>query len=128
MNKIINVNDPARMTRSQEFALKDAFERYEGEVEIKVPQREHLGSKFRAGVSCEHKWGTIFVGGDALAWLQKNFEETEITEATACIVCGATALLEDGKIWAYDATTRFFGKPPKEKHNASSQKTERKTR
>ena len=127
MNKIIRVDNPARITRSQEFAIKDAFERYEGEVEIKVPQREHLGSQFRSGVSCEHKWLSIAVGGDALAWLQKNFEETEITEASACTVCGATALLEGDKIWAYDATTRWFGKPPKEK-NASSQKNERKTR
>jgi hypothetical protein len=128
VNKIIKIDPTRNMTRSQEFAIKDAFERYEGEVEIKVPQRDHLGSKFRKGVSCEHKWSAISVGGDALAWLQKNFEETEITQASACTVCGATALLEDNKIWAYDATTRYFGKIPKEKFNANPQKNERKAR
>ena len=128
MNKIIHVNNPGQMTRSQEFAIMDAFERYEGEVEIKVPQRDHLGSKFRKGVSCDHKWTPAPMQDDVSVWFQKNFEETDANPGSYCSVCGATCLREDGKIWAYDGTTRFFGKVPKERHNASSQKNERKTR
>lgn len=121
MNKIINVSNPGNITRSQEFAIMNAFERYEGDVEIKVPQRDHLGSNFRKGVSCAHKWRPAPMQDDISTWFKKNFEEESAEPGEYCATCGATCLREEGKIWAYDATSKFFGNIPKERHRSLSQ-------
>jgi hypothetical protein len=118
MNKIVNVNNPGGITKKQEQMLMKAYEDYADTSEIKVPQREHLGASFRKGVSCDHKWKLAPVTDECSLWFKKNFEEEDADPGEYCSNCGATVLREDGKIWAYDGTTRFFGKIPKTRPEA----------
>lgn len=127
MNKIINTSAIRSITNKQSEAIMNAFERYDSEADtIKVPQREHLASNFRKGVSCDHKWKMAPMTDECSTWFKKNFEEESADPGEYCSTCGATVLREEGKIWAYDATSKFYGKVPKERVHAPTQpKSER---
>lgn len=112
-HKIVNVNNPGGITKKQEAVLMKAYEDYADTNEIKVPYRDALDSKFMKGVSCPHVWKPAPAQDDVSVWFKKNFEEEDADPGEYCAKCGATALRENGKIWAYDGTTRFFGKVPK---------------
>lgn len=124
MRKVIEVNNKPSITPAQERAIMKAFEEWDGEGQsIKVPQKEHLDSKFVNGVSCPHNWLQMnTVENDLLAdgkpnplnnrsWFEANFEEKEFDSGHVCTVCGATCLRDGGILWAYDATSKAFGYP-----------------
>ena len=83
------------------------------------PNPAHLVREFMPGVCCNHLWIPVSMDASNTTWLQKNFEETEITNASVCTVCGATCLIEDNKVWAYDGTSQAFGYPKSKVRHAS---------
>lgn len=125
--KIIDVNNPGGITKKQESMLMKAYEDYADSSEIKVPPRDHLGTSRVKGVNCDHKWEQAPLEDAVSKWFQATFEEV-CDPGLFCRKCGATALVETEpnymgevkrQIWAYDSTTRFFGKVPKERKHAS---------
>jgi len=126
MSKIIETDSKFNITPKMERAVARAFEMYDNDDAIEVPLRDHLGAQFRKGVSCDHRWKPAPQEEVVAACFQKVFEESAIELGFYCTVCGATCLRENGQIWAYDATTRFFGRVPKERTNDQSQRRERK--
>jgi hypothetical protein len=133
VHKIVDVNSRPTITPAQEKAIMRAFEEFEGGSSISVPQREHLGSEFCPGICCFHSWMKVDTSvPQNLRSFQENFGETEIGEARVCGYCGATALFENGHLWAYDATrNESFGhvekrtvqqKPKQNRHERRSGK------
>jgi hypothetical protein len=80
-----------------------------------LQKRDHLNARFRHGVSCGHRWRPIDRNVENEKYLKSMFEEQDLgPHVFFCPECGATSLWDDG-LWAYDATTEFFGSPPKAK-------------
>jgi hypothetical protein len=113
--KIVDVNNPPRLSPRSEEAAMRAFEQYDTDKEtIKVPQQEHLVAEFRKGMCCNHKWDAIEPTPENVKYLQQSYEETDVgARQLFCSACGATALFDDKQLWAYNATAGFFGAIPK---------------
>lgn len=89
-----------------------------------IEKKEHLGSEFKPGWSCEHRWQEVPKNEENKKFLQALYEEEDLgTVQKYCDRCGATSLWDNG-LWAYDATIRFYGRVPKksQKANRSPQK------
>ena len=130
-NKRVDADNLPVITPAQERAVAKAFERYDSDaITIRVPQREHLGSKFKQNVSCAHGWFAFPHSEENNRYAQQLLQEQDTTSAAYCGKCGALALFETApnymgteqtQLWAYDATARFFGKPPKQERSAKPQ-------
>jgi hypothetical protein len=103
--KTREVNNRPVITPAMEKAVATAFETLEkeGDVLIKLPQKEHLTTEFRDYACCAHNWQPWPEGVPVIA-------EDEFDLAQWCKTCGTTCLRESGEIFAIDATARFFGK------------------
>lgn len=102
--KVINTRETRNMSEKQMNAVLDAFERFQPEwsTQIKVAQREHLGSEFDPKFCCEHTWTDV--APEMYEYVRKRFDETDLGDrVTVCPKCQAFALWEDGKLFAYDA-------------------------
>lgn len=101
--KSVDINKRPAITPDMEKAVATAFEEFDNKASIRVPQREHLGAQFKPELCCAHKWQPWPEGVPVRA-------EDEFDLAQWCATCGTTCLRESGKIFAVDATARFFGK------------------
>jgi predicted SAM-dependent methyltransferase len=104
--KLIDTREKHVMTKKQEEAVTQAYERFqpEGSTHIKLPQREHLERSYREGVCCGHAWQPIVPSEETTKFLQATFEETELGDyQKLCSICGALSLWESGELFAYDA-------------------------
>lgn len=125
--KMLDVNNPPRLSPGSTEAVMKAYEEFSfgDSVAIKVPQREHLGSQFRQGISCQHSWAPVQPTEENEKFLKDAFGEQELgTSQLFCTRCGATSLWDNG-LWAYDATTRFFGRVPKQEKPRDSRPNRR---
>lgn len=120
--KLIDTREKHTMTKRQEEAVVQAFERFQPEgTHIKLPQREHLAREFRASVCCEHKWLQVDITEEMKKFLQMTFEETDLgNQQLKCLTCGALSLWESGELFAYDAIATT------EKQENTKQRRERK--
>ena len=67
-------------------------------------ESNHIVASRVEGVSCTHKWLSFDNTTESTKLLKKKFDEDELGDnQTICTKCGAYALWEDGKIFAYDA-------------------------
>lgn len=90
-----------------EFSPKHAPKMYNGTlVRRHNPHACHHVWKPAASLSKEHS--------DYLQLITE--EKPEPGTVKWCSNCGAVSYWENGELWLYDATTRYFGKPPKRKH------------
>lgn len=90
--------------------IEEAYEKFGQRVQrIIIKNREHLGSQFVAGMSCDHRWTPVDEAGTR-AILQIH-EEDHAEEVRYCKTCGASSLREGGRIFSYDATVPYPIKP-----------------
>lgn len=113
--KIVNIQKKTTITPSMEDAILKAFEEFDADSSlIGVSSREHLTTEFQEGICCSHQWKQAPLDEEVTVWFQKNFEE-ETSPGKYCTRCGAASLWENGHLWAYDGTARFFGKVRRDK-------------
>lgn len=117
---VVDVDHPPVISQSQERAILKAFAEHEEFRTLYPPRRDHLAVEHRPGVCCTHQWVPVAPTDENLKHLRERFEETELgTAQQFCKRCGAVGLFDQDlragdaypKLWAYDATARFFGKP-----------------
>ena len=127
--KIVNTREPRSMTREQEDAIVNAFERFNPErsTSIQVPKRDHLGTSWKKEFCCKHEWNLLNMEApEAVIFLQKKFEEEELGDAQMqCARCGAFSLWEGGKLFAYDAIDLVNDEPVKESRQNRSNNRKR---
>ena len=110
--KVFNTEEMKNMKNFD--IVGEAFEAFAPRDNAFVQRKDHLGSEFKAGWSCEHRWQTVQKNPENTKFLQGLYEEEDLGPGQRyCDRCGATSLWDNGKLWAYDATVRFFGRPPK---------------
>lgn len=119
-----DANSAPRFPEGAAEAVMRAFEGYDSDAStVVVPRREHLGTEWRKGVCCEHRWRLVPPSEENTRRLAAIFEETDLGVAQSyCTRCGAVALYEaqdryglvPPKLVAYDATARY-GLPPLER-------------
>lgn len=71
--------------------------------------------------ACHHSWkecnGLSKEHSEYLKFVTEEAPEPDSTKW--CTHCGSVSYWENGELWLFDSTTRFFGKPPKRKHRES---------
>lgn len=129
----IDVSNPPRVDRKQREAVVRALEEKLVEEAPSSDYREHIVSEFKRSVCCEHRWQPVEPSKENTQFLQLQFEEGDLgDEQMYCGSCGATSLWEprergeESKLWAYDATSKFFGKPPPPPKPAAQREDRRK--
>lgn len=72
---------------------------------------------FKDAHGCKHNWKPVAGLSKEHSEYLKSVTEEEPTPGSVkwCGGCGAVSYWEEGKLWLYDATAKFFGKPPKRK-------------
>jgi hypothetical protein len=74
--------------------------------------------------ACVHTWkSTGPLPKEHLEYL-KIVTEDEPTASSAvkwCTSCGSVSYWENGELWLFDATTRYFGKPPKRRRHETNE-------
>jgi hypothetical protein len=101
------------ITPTMERSVSQAFQEFNKKNKTPELFRGRLSAR-PGSASCLHRWKeTSGLPKDHADYLQTVTEEEPPVSIKWCGRCGAVSYWEDGSIWLYDATTRFFGKPPK---------------
>ena len=122
--KTIDIKRKPVFTSGDEDMLIQAFEQFVpyDNAGPQVEKRDHLGSEFKPGWSCEHRWQEVPKNEENTKFLQALYEEDDLgTSQKYCDRCGATSLWDNG-LWAYDATIRFYGRVPKKAQKPKKRK------
>lgn len=70
--------------------------------------------RFVSNSSCRHSWKLVEkLPKEHADYLELVTEEAPDGTVKYCTTCGSVSYWEDGQLWLFDATTRYFGKPPK---------------
>ena len=114
--KIVDTKRKVTFTQRDEEILMEAFKRFapRDDVSVVAGRRERLNSYHKPGWSCSHRWSPVTKNTDNMKFFSELYEEDELGDSQKyCEHCGATSLWENGTLWAYDATVRFYNRPPK---------------
>ena len=70
---------------------------------------------YNSSSACKHSWKLVgSLPKEHADYLKLITEEEPPVGGTKwCSGCGAVSYWENGKLWLFDATTKFFGRPPK---------------
>lgn len=103
--KVFNSQEKINMTRNQERAVTEAFDKWGGRSQVRVSKRSTLGAKFVPEFCCNHEWQMLNIDEpETKKFLQTKFDEQELGDhAKVCTKCKAFSLWENGKLWAYDS-------------------------
>lgn len=74
--------------------------------------------------ACKHSWKLVTsLPKEHADYLKLITEEEPPVGGTKwCTHCGSVSYWEDGQLWLFDATTKFFGKPPKRSRHERPQR------
>jgi hypothetical protein len=117
-SKSFNVAKVPSITPTMEKSVSKAFQEFGKQRETPALYNGRLRT-FRGHSSCNHSWKPLTsIPKEHAEYLKSITEEDPVEgETKFCSHCGSVSYWEEGKIWLYDATTRFFGKPPKRRHH-----------
>lgn len=109
------------ITPNMEKSVSKAFQEFGKKREAPAQFNGKLRT-FRDRRSCSHSWKDVSSLPREHAEYLKFVTEEDPTSETVkyCGSCGAVSYWSEGKLWLYDATTRYFGKPPKRRHHRES--------
>jgi len=123
-SKSFNTEKFPSITPSMEKSVTKAFQEF-GKNHVEPNLFNGRLKTFKDSSGCQHLWKPLVnIPKEHSEYLKLITEEDPPVGSTKwCSGCGSVSYWEDGKLWLFDSTTHFYGKPPKRKRHGKREQS-----